>query len=365
MARLFTLLALLFLTATPSAACSVEKSYKVPTNFELVRDATLIVVARVRDAPSLEDASDHGLTPAVNLELIRVLKGSTPRTPLRLMGFNPPKQASGVPIATTLSQSHFSSGIGGCVRQFYEPGELVLAMFRPNPNAAELPGFDFIQSFSPFAREAETVEGLDDPWVHAVEKYIAIQSGPVDQVVERIRSAIAELRGTQTVEAQAMAEDLAYHLSRGERANLWSNFSTPMTTQAAVPGQQGVGLFCLAGTPPAIIVEGAAPTQVELVIGGKSFGTTPVPPSAIEGRLLNSRRGGLSGENAKGASSLFRLSNMAGVFSEARTATGEVAIKADGKSRVTGRPLDALFRWAGQCAKLQQVAAPTLEDLQK
>src|SRR5262245_54857553 len=142
----FILLSLL--SATPSGACSVEDGYKVPTNFELVRKATVIVLARVKDVPASMQPG-HALEPQVTLEPVRFLKGSAPADQLGLIGWRQPGKTFGIPTTTTLSQSHFSTGIGGCVRQFYSPGELVVAMFGPNSNPDETSRRKLFQLFEP------------------------------------------------------------------------------------------------------------------------------------------------------------------------------------------------------------------------
>ena len=357
MRRLIVLLALMFPTATPSAACSVEEGYKTPTNFELVRQASVIVLARVKDVPT-DISGENGMNPMVILEPVRFLKGSAPDGELRVMGWRAPKHWSGVPVTTTLSQSHFSAGLGACVRQFYEPGELVVAMFEPNSHREQLPDVRFLQLFNPFAREVETVDGPDDVWARAVERYVALQAGNASQLNNRINAAIAELRSANSVEAQAIADDLDWHLTRSNRKDIWVNFSTPMTTTAAIAGHKGVGLTCLAGTAPAAMIEGVAPAKVELILKGVPFEAKPAAVSAVERLLLTPRKGG-----AENTRSLHRFVEPAKLFAALRSVTEPVEIKLDGKTHAVARPSDALFRWAGQCEKLQKIPAPAEKDL--
>ena len=357
MSRFLAFLALLVLAATPGAACSVEEGYKVPSNFELVQKASVIILARVKEAPT-DIAAEKGMKPMVLLEPLRFLKGSAPTGDLRVMGWRAPKNWSGVPTVTTLGQSHFSAGLGACVRQFYEPGELVVAMFEPNSHRDQLPDIQVLQLFNPFAREVETVDGPDDIWVRAVEKYVALQAGPSSLLNDRIKSAMAELEAVGGVEAQAMADDLDWHCTRTEQKGVWVNFSTPMSTTAAIAGNAGVGLTCLAGTAPTVLTDGMAPTRVELFIKSVPFEALPYAISAVEKRLLASR-----GEEGGKPRSLLRFKDPAGLFAAFRSATEPVEIKVDGKTHAVGRPLDALFRWASQCEKLQKSPAPSERDV--
>ena len=360
MSRLIVFLALIFLTATPSAACSVKEGYKTPTNFELVRQASVIVLARVKNAPTADEAGNGGMIPGVVLEPIRFLKGAAPAGELKVIGWRAPGNWSGVPNATTLSQSHFSAGLGACVRQFYEPGELVVAMFEPNSHRDRVPDLQFVQPFNPFSREVETVDGPDDVWVHAVEKYVALQEGPSAQLDERVKAAIQELRTTHTVEAQAMAEDLDWYLSRTEKKGVWGNFSTPMSTLAVIAGYSGVGLACFAGTAPVVLIEGKAPTSVQLVVNGASFQASRTSLSAFEKQLL--APDAAVGKNDQ-TRSLLRFENPTGLLAAAKSAVEPAEIKVDGKTHGTGRPLDALYRWASQCKKLQKLPVPTEKEM--
>src|SRR5687768_1387760 len=76
------LLALALVHAAPALACSVADGYRIPTNFELVQEAELIVVGRIVSGP--DEAT--GIEPQVLIEPVRVLKGTVPPAPLMLIG---------------------------------------------------------------------------------------------------------------------------------------------------------------------------------------------------------------------------------------------------------------------------------------
>lgn len=365
MRHLLLLIASVFVWAAPAAACSVEAAYQVPTNFELVQRAKLIVVARVVSVPTdFSAAMEGGKETSVAIQPMRVLKGTAPTRPLELMGWKPPSGDHGIPTPTTLSQSHWSSGLGACIRQFYTSGELVVAMFDDgNPEIRKHTGRDLIQLFFPFARSVETVEGVDDVWVRAVEHYVALQAGPADGLDERINAAIRELESIPTAEAQAIVADLRYHLTRKDPANVWSSVAFPVASTAGVTGQKGAALYCMTGTAPGVMLEGARAEAVELVAHGSRLATKPAAPGPMERKMLGSAMRTMpSGKDAP-QSSLYHFSDPEALFATLRSASGKVEITADGKPLIGGPPLDALLRWASHCEKLHHLPMPTEEEL--
>ncbi len=364
MRRLFAFIALLLLCAAPSAACSVVDGYKVPSNFDLVKESTVIVLAHVKNVPAMGAASSPFEHPGVTLEPIRFLKGSAPADQLRLMGWSAPGNWSGVPTTTTLSQSHWSTGIGACVRQFYSPGELVIAMFRTDTEAKKTWGLDLIQVFEPFARAVETVDDPNDIWVHAVDRYVALQAGPSAALNDRINGTIAELKGASTAEAQAIVADLQYHLTRKESENVWADFSTPMSTIAGVTGHGEVAIYCLAGTPPGILVRGEPPSTASIRIGSSTIsGDAIASLSPVERATVEPPLDSLSGPKQAEKATLFHFTDKHFALAILHSATGSAEIVTDGRVRASGLPLDALLRWSAQCTKLQALAAPTEADL--
>ena len=357
---LLALLIALF-ASHPAAACSVEEGYKVPTNFELVQKAKVIVLARVKNAPSGLDEMSFD-KPQVTLEPIRFLKGQAPAEHLLLLGWQVPADMSGglrgVPTVTTLSQSHWSSGIGGCIRQFYEPGEFVVAFFEENAKAREVTGLDLFEIFEPFARVVETVDGPNDLWVRAVERYVGLLDGPPEKLNDRIKTAVAELQAIDAPEAKAMAADLEYHLERQDRAGTWSALASPLSANAGAYKQPGAILYCVAGAPPGIMFEGRAPLKAELLIDGRSFIAERAPPGAAEKTLLDPPTG--KGDKSR---SLYRFADVSALLAASRIGSTNAEIRADGKPVASGEPLDALLRFASHCEKLQRMPAPTEEDL--
>jgi hypothetical protein len=179
----------------------------------MVQQADLIVLARVVDGP--DDA--FGPRAEVSLAPVRVFKGTLPGDPLRLIGSLKWDGRTVPSMPTPLAASHFSAGMGACVRLFYPKGGLVVALFQ-RTEVTEKHAFPFSMTpmFAPFARAAEDVESEDGVWVKAVETYVALQasadSAQLRAVVIRKRQEL--LSRKDELAAQAMADDLAHYLEQ-------------------------------------------------------------------------------------------------------------------------------------------------------
>ncbi len=284
MKRFLALLAMWLMPAA-SWACSPVEGYRTPTNFELVQKADLIVLARIVSGP--EDMS--GLRPEIAIEPVRVLKGTLPADPLRLMGSLKWNEKTIPSMPTPLAASHFSAGMGACVRIFYPRAALVLAMFQRTPadRKADFP-YSMSPLFEPFARSAEDVESEDGVWVKAVQAYVALQAsvdaGHVREAADRMRIELGARVGD--LAAQAMADDLAYYLDQtaGGKASVhdegvhWRAIDLPEESVALL-GSQTVKariLRCRAGADAIELYwpeeEGAASA---FRIGAQSFALTP------------------------------------------------------------------------------------------
>ena len=262
--------------AAPAAACSVAQGYRVPSNFELVHRADLIVLARVASGPAEMSPSEEA---QVVLEPIRALKGWLPAEPLRVqgrVGWN--REVALRPSPTPLRAPHFSALAGACIRLHYPQGALVVAMFERVPDGLRQIG-------SPFARAVEDVEGEDGLWVRAVMAYAAAQTG-VDEpglrnAAELLRGAYARRR--DDLAAQAMADDLQAWLDatapggpvrRGGAVWRWTGGTdgAGVTIHGWAPGS-AAGFRCTAGEAAIradiVNVEGAP--RLALAIGDRRF----------------------------------------------------------------------------------------------
>ncbi len=342
----------------------MAESYKVPTNFELVGKAKVIVLARVESVPATLDGEKPADPAAfVTLKPLRFLKGSAAPGSLRLMGASVPGKSAGVPAATTLWQSHFSAGMGACIRLFYQPGELVVAMFNDDPEVRKITGTELTQLTDAWARAVETVDGPDDVWVRAVDAYVALQAGDPASMKDRAAAEVRRLRALATPEAQGVAADLDYHLQRGDRDGTWGSFAMPTFTSAGVAGQKGAQLYCIAGTPPGVLIEAHRSTEPpRIIVDGSPHLTDKAAPTAAEQRMLKpSANPLLSAPPTTGSLSIYRFS--ASTLGALRRATKHVSLEAGGRALIGGPPLDALLRWASHCEKLQALPAPQEQNL--
>jgi hypothetical protein len=264
-----------FLSATPAAACSVVRGYRVPSNFELVHRADLIVLARVASGPTSFTADRE---PRVMLAPVRTLKGLHGGGPLAVHGVI---GSHGVPLIsapTPLRAPHFSALGGACIRTNYPEGGLVVAMFEHTPEGLRQIG-------APFARAVEDVESEDGLWVRAVGEYLAAQRGVAPSALraagERLRAALAARR--DDFDAQAMANDLRTWLDetepdgptlRGGAVWIWTGGTdgAGATLRGHTPGRSA-GFRCTAGERALRVdLNGVAGVpQLALVIGGRRF----------------------------------------------------------------------------------------------
>lgn len=147
--------------------------YRVPSNFELIQQADLVVLARVKAGPGAEDirAANSWDEQQIELEPIRAIKGVLPSEVLRLEGYTGERGHSFAAHPTPLHRAHPSSFQGACVRQEYAPGALLVATFERTDK-----GYRPLRSA--FARVAEDVEGENGAWVRAADAYARIGALP-------------------------------------------------------------------------------------------------------------------------------------------------------------------------------------------
>jgi hypothetical protein len=328
------------LLGTPAAACSMAEGYRIPSNFELVRQAELIVLARVVSGATDLDSRDTWVT----LEPVRVLKGSLPAEPLRVLGVI---SLNGQPVPsmpTPLGPSHFSAGMGACIRLLYPQGGLVLALFERTPEGLR-------PMWAAWARLAEDVEGPEGIWVRAAETYIAVQQSVADgdlrAAAERRMAALRAQAGD--LAAEAIAEDLQHYLDatapggpvrRDAPAWLW--LDTPEATGALLAGaggQNGIGLRCERGGAALRIDRfGAEGTpQLTLLAGGQRF--------AAEGESRTTLPDGTRSVTGTVAFT----PTLAGAM---RTSPAPAGVEAAGSAPVTAAPGDVLQKLALRCAAL-------------
>ena len=350
MRRILPLLAAFCLYAAPASACSVEDGYKVPSNFELVQQADVIVLARVATVPvepgSFGDSetSDWSLT---QLEPLRFLKGHAPASELRIMGWRPPPNFAGRPALGSIHETHFSSQIGGCIRQFYEPGEIVVAFFTADTQMAEATGRSVKQMFTPFARVVETVSGDGSIWVQTIEQYLRLQQGDPATLNERMRTMLTDMQAVRTQEAEAIALDLELQLDGKPATPYWKSGTLPVIAMAAVPASKEASLLCIAGSEPAIMV-GSEGDPVAITVGAERFVTRTGTPNAQESSMMKTAS----------AKKIYRFEAAADAEEALATSGETVQIVRGEQVLASGLPADALLSWATHCQKIRHDPMP-------
>ncbi|MEI9851585.1 MAG: hypothetical protein WDN24_12905 [Sphingomonas sp.] len=177
MRNLFLAATLLLLSAPSALACKVEANYRVPTNFELVEAADVIVLARVEELKK----NDPARLTHVALKPGRTLKGTPPGAAIAVPG-----TSTGTPEVTPLDKANKSVGWGSCARSTYTRGTLVIAMFEQAPDGLHPLSF-------PFARTIEDVDSRIGLWVRAVEVYVKLAQVPAGQRRAAIEAEVKRL----------------------------------------------------------------------------------------------------------------------------------------------------------------------------
>lgn len=342
MLRFLALLALALLPASPVRACTAAEGYRVPTNFELVQKADLILLARVMSGP-------HDITDAksqVLIEPVRVLKGTVPAVPLTLVGAVRWNGRDMHPTPTALGNPHFSTGLGSCIRVFYPEGGLVLAMFGKDPEG----GAGMVQLFEPWARVVEDVEGPDGIWVKAVETYLELLAAAPG---EKLRPAIAARRDVllarkNDLAARAIGDDLDEHLrttgprpppSQGAR---WRMVDGPLDAGAilaATGSKEPILFYCRSGSRSLDAkLFGRSGGQIELAAGGGIF--------AAEGEAATIEK--IGGESVSVLAGTIPLTGP--LLSALQRNAADTGVRIDGRAQAAAPPLDVLQKLALRCS---------------
>ncbi|GAA0727204.1 hypothetical protein [Sphingomonas japonica] len=316
----------------PAFACSMREGYRVPDNLELVEQADAIMLVRVVGGPTEHGPEPDDFAPELQVELVRALRGSVPPDRLKLFGLTAWNGNPVPAIVTPLSEAHFSTGIGGCIRQFYALGELVVVMFEQ--------GDDGIQpAFHAFARTFETVDGPDDIWVHAVERYLTLADGPEATRRARIEAERARQAALGTIEGAAIAADLEGVLDPGRTLprDVARSFNAPTETALFLPAPEGdgVALVCTREKPPYLVWQGAPGARLTVAIGDAWFTAAPARTDPSE---------------SGAAAVIAALHDPLGALGALRGATGTIAVRKGGQVVASGRAADVALRFAGRCS---------------
>ena len=216
--RLLPLLAAAFALAcaAPGVACSVDDSYRVPTNFELAADAEIILLARIESGTTEITGPDMAMT-VTPLELI---KGALPLgAPLTLPGAIAAPRFSVLSNPLELEQAHPLAYIGGCTRYMFVRGATVLFFLTSAEKAfegkdvpAEMRG-TMVPAGGPFSRWAEDVLSAQSPWVRATRIYVAAAALPPERQKAMLAAERDRLRAAGDQESRVIADDIDRQLA--------------------------------------------------------------------------------------------------------------------------------------------------------
>jgi hypothetical protein len=197
--------------AAPAAACSVEDGYRVPTNFEMVEHADVILLGVVEQAAADVKGVDE---PGMVVRPVEVLKGSPPAGRLKLFGMTATGRLAVKSDPGELEQAHPAAYIGGCIRYMFVPGSTLLLFLAQDVG-------ELVPLARPFSRWAEDVPSPDSRWVKAVRLYIEAAALPEAErraALERRRAEL--LARASDPDAPAIAADIARSLAGARR---WSD----------------------------------------------------------------------------------------------------------------------------------------------
>lgn len=199
-------IALLLATASPAAACSPMRGYRVPTSLELAERADMILLGTAES--HVPNVGEYGLGSVV-IRPVALLKGQSLPADLRIRGYlsdDPRRVVASDP--RDLLSSNPGAMTGGCTRYIFKRGMLLLLFLeRDSEGRLDLAGY-------PFARSAEDVPSPDALWVRAVRLYVEIaalpEAGRRAALVAR-RDALRAQTGD--ADAALLAEDIDRQLS--------------------------------------------------------------------------------------------------------------------------------------------------------
>ena len=158
--------------ATPDAdACSPGEGWVQPTNYELVRTSSTIVLARAEAIEQREGAQceggRQGRHPHVRFQPVEAIKGPSPSS-LVLHGHDVFVGRTG---ELDLLDTRPGAYLGACIAHDYRVGRLYLLFLEQHEGG-------WAVREEPISRVNEEVDGPQSPWVRAVREYLRIGALP-------------------------------------------------------------------------------------------------------------------------------------------------------------------------------------------
>lgn len=146
-------------------ACSPVKNFRVPTNLELIERADAIIIGRVEDGGPNENFDVRN----ARLVVIESIKGPmlTSNTDLIVGSLSSDRYKTTVSDPRNIADPNPEVFYGGCSRQVFDKGMIVVAFLRKTEN-----GFGLDRSL--FSRTLEDVPSLNALWVKTIKAYLQI-----------------------------------------------------------------------------------------------------------------------------------------------------------------------------------------------
>lgn len=214
------------LSPSDAHACSLAPDYKIPTNFELAREADVILVGTVVKSIEKDGPVYHNLLVKPSM----LLKG--PKLPDAVFihgmlagqiiedGGKRFRVQSKDSQPLDLWRPHPDGGVGSCSRYTFKKGNQLLLFFKRRGD--ELEWLD-----PPYARGSEDVSGPDALWVKAVKIYAETSLLPVEKQRPELIRQMKILRDRKN---ELLADDIERQLDgvtampvfyEDEKTNKW------------------------------------------------------------------------------------------------------------------------------------------------
>lgn len=191
---------IIFPPAGDVQACSVSAGYLKPSNYELVRDAKAIVLAkaiRVREGPDGRE---------VDFEVVAIFKGDVTEKTLTDSGHD---NYQGASDPADFSRARPGAYRGSCTAMDYKIGVHFLLLLNRGRD-------QWVVSGPPFTRINEEVDGGDAPWAKAVKAYVGIAAlgdGAKQKAALKELLAGAKKADKSDKYQAALAADIERHLA--------------------------------------------------------------------------------------------------------------------------------------------------------
>ena len=185
---------------TPTRACSVTPGYLMPSNFELVRDAEAIVLAKAVRALRQDDRVEQ-----FEFEVAKVLKGTLEQKTLTLPGND---RWLGPSEPGNFSKARPGAFRGACIAYDYNLHSQFILFLRRKDGM-------WLVSGPPFTRVNEEVSGTDAPWTQAVVHYARIAALKTADLQKQALRRLADEGGN--IDGLVQDIDRHFHLPHGSK----------------------------------------------------------------------------------------------------------------------------------------------------